>query len=176
MTGTLAAPTASVVIDDGREVTIRAIRPDDTVRLQALHRSLSARTMRLRFFAFIPELSMQQATHFTHVDHDDREAIVAEAHGDIVAVVRYDRLPDSDDAEVALLVRDDYQHHHLGTLMLNELVALAVAHGVRAFVAEVLPENHAVLAVMRAAGLTLGIRYEGGVCHVAAPLPSGVTS
>jgi RimJ/RimL family protein N-acetyltransferase len=171
MTEALAAPTASVVLDDGRSVTIRGIRADDTDRLRALHRSLSARTMRLRFFAYIPELPLSQAERFSHVDHDGREALVAEAvDGSIVAVVRYDRLPDSDDAEVALLVRDDYQRHHLGTLMLDELVMLALSHGITRFVAEVLPENGTVLGVMRHAGLPVTVTYGEGVCHVAAPL------
>jgi RimJ/RimL family protein N-acetyltransferase len=174
VTGTLIAPTASVVLDDGRTVTIRAIREDDTKALQALHRSLSARTMRLRFFAYIPELSLPQAEYFTHVDHDQREAIVAEAGGEIVAVVRYDRLPNSTQAEVALLVRDDYQRHHLGTLMLDELVVLATSHGITEFVADVLPENNAVLNLLRGVGLVLQVRYEDGICRVVSPLVPSV--
>lgn len=161
-----AAPSPdlmTVVLDDLRCVVIRLIRDDDAPRLQRLHTSLSERTNRLRFFAFVPELSDQQAAHFAGVDHDDREAIVGEVDGEIIAVARYDRLDTPEAAEIALLVRDDFQHHRLGTILLGELVALATSRGITRFIAQTLIERPDVLHAMRAIGLECTSRDSRGV-------------
>lgn len=153
----------TVVLDDLRRVVVRLIREDDAPRLQRLHARLSERTNRLRFFAVIPELSDHDAAYFAGVDHDNREAIVGEVDGEIVAVARYDRLDVPDAAEIALLVRDDYQHHRLGTILLGELVALATERGITRVIAQTLTERNDVLHSMRAVGLICTARESRGV-------------
>lgn len=177
MAETASGELMTVVLDDFRCVVVRVIGPEDAPRLQRLHARLSERTNRLRFFSYIPVLSEKQAAYFAGVDHHDREAVVAEADGEIVAVVRYDRLPREDAAEIAMLVRDDYQHHRLGPILLTQLVHIAALNGIRRVIAETLPENTDVLPALRTAGLRCAVCDHDGTRFITGEIvdPWGVT-
>ena len=62
---------------DGREIHIRPISPGDGDALVRFHQGLSDETTRLRFFVLHPELACTEVVYFTHVDHHDREALLA---------------------------------------------------------------------------------------------------
>lgn len=166
-------PAQEIALDDGRTVQVRSIRPDDTDDLIAMHRCLSPISVARRFFIPLPELSPAQADRFTHVDGSDRAALVAEIEqGELVAVVRYDRLPGTTDAEVAIVVQDDYQHHRLGTALLALLMVRARAEGITRFVANVLMENTAMFKVFRDVHLVGTTDLDHGVAHLVLPLPA----
>ena len=166
MTGT------SITLDDGTRLTLRPIDGDDTERLMAMHRRLSPGTVRRRFFAMLPELDPRQAHRFTHVDGTDRAAVVAVSEsGDLVGVARYDRFEGTTDAEVAVVVQDDHQHHGLGTALLTDLTRYARAHGIERFVADVLMENSPMFATFVDVGLVGTSEYRSGVAHLVMTLP-----
>ena len=85
---------------------------------------------------------------------------------DIVAVGRFDRLPGTDDAEVAFVVADEWQGHRVGTYLLEQLAHRARAEGITRFVAEMLSENHRMRQVFGRSGLLVGSATEAGVVHV----------
>src|SRR6516225_534868 len=91
--GGLRASSAHLTLPDGATVQMRAIRADDTERLRAFHARLSPDTIYLRFFSVVPVLMPHMAERLTHVDYENRMALVATTGaGDdeqIVAVVRY---------------------------------------------------------------------------------------
>ena len=104
---------------------VRPIRPDDAPMLIEFHEHLSPHSCYLRFFSFHPTLSATEVDRFTCVDYKDRLALVAETHDHLIAVGRYDRHVGTPEAEVAFVVADDYQHHGIGSLLLDELVRAA---------------------------------------------------
>jgi RimJ/RimL family protein N-acetyltransferase len=165
-----ATATGAVVLRDGTPVTIRPMRADDDHRLIDFHRQLSPESQRLRFFTPHPTLSATEVHWFTHVDGHQRVALVAEHDGDIVAVARYDRLPDTNDAEAAFVVRDDHQGHGICTLLLNRLASHAAHHGVGRFVAETLPDNTRMLHVFHNHSPAVTTRFTDGTVHVTVPL------
>jgi acyl-CoA synthetase (NDP forming)/GNAT superfamily N-acetyltransferase len=120
----------------------------------------------LRFFSALPTLSQQLLERFTHVDYVDRMALVALLGDQIVAVARYDRIPGSEEGEVAFLVDDAHQGRGLATLLLEHLAAAAKEAGIRRFVAETLPHNRRMLGVFRAAGWRLDRTFAEGVVRV----------
>jgi GNAT superfamily N-acetyltransferase len=130
----------------------RPIQPDDAVALVQFHQRLSSRSIRLRYFYPHLELRPAEVAHLTCVDGVDRVALVVEHDGEIVAVGRYDRLDDPSEAEVAFVVADDYQHHGIATMLLQELAVRARRAGIRSLRAEVLAENATMLSVFRSAG------------------------
>ncbi|HVC13958.1 MAG TPA: GNAT family N-acetyltransferase [Acidimicrobiales bacterium] len=153
-------------IRNGEVVHVRPIRPDDGAMLVAFHALLSPQSIYLRFFNFHPVLSAREVERFTNVDYVDRLALVVLAAGRLVAVGRYDRLAGTDDAEVAFLVEDDYQHQGIGTLLADELARAARARGVRGFVADTLAENVGMLEMFRATGFPVRSGFEEGVVKV----------
>jgi len=147
--------------DEGLRYHVRPIRPDDAARLVAFHRQLSPHSVYMRFFTFHPTLTDAEVTRFTTVDYVDRLALVATVGDRLIAVGRFDRAPGANEAEVAFVVADEYQHHGIGSLLLDELARAAWQRGVEVFRADTLAENSAMLEVFRHAGfpVTSGIEY-----------------
>ena len=152
------------------DVTVRPIEPDDVDRLLAFHAQLSIDTTYLRFFSVHPRLSDAEVHRFTHVDHHDREAIVAMDDNEIVGVARFDQLGDGR-AEAAFVVRDDWQNHGVGHTLIVRLARRAQEEGVRQLVAETMANNARMLAVFRGAGLVERASFRDGVMWVELDLP-----
>jgi RimJ/RimL family protein N-acetyltransferase len=163
---------ATVSLRDGSIVDLLPMTPDEEARLLRFHARLSPGTTKRRFFSVHPELTPEELHRFTHVDHDRRDAIIAVAEGEIVAVARFDRLDSGSDAEVAFVVVDDWQGRGLGTALFSRLAARARELGVSRFVAQTLPYNAPMLAVFRHAGLPITERFAGGVVDVVLELGS----
>jgi GNAT superfamily N-acetyltransferase len=83
------------------------------------------------------------------VDHDRNAAIVAAGpDGGLVGVARYGTLPGADEAEIALVVEDGWQHRGLGTILLSALLEHAERRGITRFLAHVLADNQRMLRLI----------------------------
>lgn len=154
------------MLTDGGTVHIRPIDPSDAAALVDFHSRLSDDSVYLRFFSPKPTLSPKEVERFTHVDHHDRVALVADLGDHLVGVARYDRHPGTDEAEVAFVVTDAHQGRGIGTALLEHLAAAARERGVTRFGAETLPHNRRMLDVFRSAGFDERTRFDHGVTHV----------
>lgn len=154
-----------VTLRCGGIVLVRPIRPDDTERLQAFHARLSPESIAFRYFHPVPVLSPEWVERLTHVDYEDRMALVATIGGgadeQMIAVVRYERIGPTT-AEVAFLVEDRWQGHGIATQLLYHLAAHAVRHGFITFVAEIMSTNTAMRDLVRLAGFPFTTKYETG--------------
>ena len=150
-------------LDDGIEVSVRPIEPDDASALAAFHEGLSERTQIRRFLGAKPHLSDADLHRFTHIDRQRRMAVVAERDGLIVGVARYEALgPTEPVVEVAFVLADAYQGHGLGTRLCRLIAELAREAGFREATASMLPSNAAMLGAIRAAGFAPVQRLEAG--------------
>jgi acyl-CoA synthetase (NDP forming)/RimJ/RimL family protein N-acetyltransferase len=156
---------ADVLLSDGGAVHLRPITPEDGPAVLALHSRFSERTRYLRYFSPYPRIPQRDLTRFTTVDHADREAFVVALGDRLVAIGRYDRIS-SDEAEVAFVVEDAHQGRGIGSVLLEHLAAAAAEHRIRRFVAEVLPENGAMMRIFTDAGYVPQRTYEDGVVHL----------
>ena len=147
---------------DGSPVHLRPIRPDDGTALVAFHEDLSSRAVYRRFFFTHPHLSPAEVERFTHVDYVDRVAFVAEIDDRLVAVGRYERVPDTAEAEVAFVVADEHQHRGFGTLLLEHLADVAWGHGITEFVAQTMADNRDMVGVFLASGFPVAVSSEQG--------------
>jgi acetyl coenzyme A synthetase (ADP forming)-like protein len=161
---------SDAVLADGGTVHIRPIRPDDEDALLSLYERLSSDSIYLRFFSPVSAPTAQQLERLTMIDYDERMALVAELGDDVVAVSRYDRLNQPDEAEVAFTVQDDQQGRGLGTLMLEHLAGIARSQGITKFVASTLPHNRKMLDVFRNAGFDVNRQFAEGVVELAFPI------
>ena len=155
-----------VVLSDGGTVHVRPILPTDDERLVTFHAGLSPDTVYRRFFGAHPRLSAKEIQHFTNVDYRNRLALVALQGDQLVAVARFDRRTDSDEAEVAFVVSDAFQRRGVGTLLLEHLATAARHRGIVRFEADTLAQNSAMLAVFRDAGFEARRTWEEGVVRV----------
>ncbi|MBW8484855.1 bifunctional acetate--CoA ligase family protein/GNAT family N-acetyltransferase [Actinomadura parmotrematis] len=168
---------ADVVLTDGGTAHLRPIRPADAELLRVFYARLSAETIYYRFFSPRPTLSEREIAHFTTVDYDRRVALIATVGEEMIAVVRYDRLPKRPGtAEVAFLVEDAHQGRGVGPVLLEHIAAAARERGLQRFVASVLPDNRRMTRVFREAGYRAEQRFEDGVIELVLDLEPTETS
>ncbi len=153
-------------------VVFRPMRAEDAPWLNRFHERLSRETTRLRFFNLHPHLTPRELERFTHVDHRDREAIVAWCDDEIIGVGRFERLGEPNAAEVAFVVADEWQGRGIGTQLLQQLITHARRRGITELRAETLPENDRMQRLFRDSGLPVTRRWHDGVVHMALDLTS----
>ena len=165
-----AGPTVFGVVvrlEDGLEVLIRPIRPDDKPLLAAGMQHLSEHSAYQRFL--VPKRSLTEAElqYLTDVDFRDHVAFVAvrpEEPDVLVGVGRWIRIPqDPEVAEIAFVVADDLQHRGLGTALAEALADAARERGVRRFVATMLPDNLAAHRLFARVAQERSVTAEGTV-------------
>ena len=152
-------------LSSGVEITFHVVRPDDARALQRLHARCSERTIYLRFFGTLKELSYQQAQYFASTDGVDHLGLVAldpEDQNEIIAVVRYARQPGGKRAEYAALAEDRWQGQGIGSSLTRRLIEEARGNGVRSFYALVKGANKRMLNVLRQLDLLEQERLEDG--------------
>jgi RimJ/RimL family protein N-acetyltransferase len=160
---------SSFILDDGTQIHFRPIHPTDLPGMKDLFYALSQQTLYYRFMQAIQRVPQRQIQNFVFVDHRNDVAIVGtltEAQGEeIVAVARYFLDPKTNRAEVAFIVRDDWQRRGIGSHLLRVLTTTARRNGIHGFTAEVLKENKGMQAVFQKSGLKVTSRLNEGVYH-----------
>jgi RimJ/RimL family protein N-acetyltransferase len=134
-----------VRLDNGVDVEIRPIRPDDKALLADGVRHLSERSAYQRFLSPKHKLAAGELRYLTEVDFRDHVAFVAVPADEpevLVGVGRWVRLAsDPEIAEIAFVVADALQRCGLGTALGEALADAARERGVKRFVATMLPDN-----------------------------------
>jgi RimJ/RimL family protein N-acetyltransferase len=165
-----------LALRDGLCVPVRGIRAEDAPALQRLVERSSERSIQLRFFGPLKNLSDESARHFADVDGEDRFALVAldpEDPDEIVAVVRYEREGDTGAAEYAALVEDRFQGRGLGIGLTRRLIEAARENGIVRLHAMVMRENIGMLSLLRSLHLPEREHWQDGAEHVEVDLEPG---
>jgi len=164
---------------DGVCVRVREIRLEDAAALRRLVVRSSERSVELRFFGPMRELSEEKARRFAEVDGRDRFALVAldpEDEDEIVGVVRYERVRGTDEAEYAALVEDRFQGRGLGIGLTRRLIEAARERGIERLQALVLRENRGMLSLLRSLEFPERKRRENGLEHIEIDLGPGAAA
>jgi RimJ/RimL family protein N-acetyltransferase len=159
----------SLTLSDGTRVPLRSIRAEDAEALQRLVGRSSDRSVELRFFGPLKELSDEMARRFSDLDGKDRFALVAldpENLEEIVGVVRYARERGTEGAEYAALIEDKFQGKGLGIGLTRRLVAAARENGLGCLHAMVMRENARMLGLLRSLDLPERKRWQDGAERV----------
>jgi GNAT superfamily N-acetyltransferase len=168
-----------LALRDGTCVPVRGIRTEDAGALQRLVGRSSERSIQLRFFGPLKELSDENARHFADVDGEDRFALVAldpEDPDEIVAVVRYEREGEAGTAEYAALVEDGFQGRGLGSGLTRRLIEAARENGIGQLHAMVMRENTGMLSLLRSLDLPERKHWQDGAEHVEVDLQPGTAA
>ncbi len=170
---TLLAETGRsyALLADGTTMTIRPAGPGDYEAVKRLHEAMSPGNLYFRFFSMSRVAGEREARRVCRQASPDLGALVGLLGDELVGVVSYELIPGSDAAEVAMAVADGRHGRGIATLLLEHLVSLADARGVKVFTAEVLPGNSAVLQVLGDAGLAVRRRSGNGVVELSMSIP-----
>jgi acetyltransferase len=146
---------------DGNKIVIRPIRPEDEPLMVKFHETLSDRSVYLRYFCSLSlsrRVAHERLLRICFGDYDREMALVAEikdaATGEhkIMGVGRLSKLHAGNEAEVAVLVSDQYQKLGLGYELLRRVVDIARDEKLREVSAEMLNDNVAMQIIMKRLG------------------------
>jgi acetyl coenzyme A synthetase (ADP forming)-like protein len=156
---------SDVVLRDGSTMRFHPPQPADAPALLEFFRGLSDRSLFLRFHGH-PPVDERLVQPVLAPDWLERGALVGTKDGQVVALASYVRLRDARTAEVAFAVADEFQGRGIAMRLLERLASLAAAVGVDEFVAEVMPDNVAMLRVFAEAGFEERRLLDGGTTEV----------
>ena len=147
----------------GVEVTIRPIRPEDELLMVEFHRTLSDRSVYLRYFgllSFEKRTMHERLRRVCFIDYDREIALVADLKNrggkhQILGVGRLIKEHGVDEAEFAILISDPWQGKGLGTELLNLLVQIGRKEHLHRIIGHISPENTTMKQVSEEAGFKL---------------------
>ncbi len=149
---------SSWTMKDGADVVIRPIRSEDEPLMVHFHGTLSDSSVYLRFFhaeKLDSRVAHDQLIRKCFIDYDREMALVVDrtdsqtGQHELLGVGRLTRQRSSEDAELAVLVTDRWQRAGLGTELVRRLLDIARTEKVHRIIAHTLPENQAMLKVLR---------------------------
>jgi len=166
-------PGVFALLADGATAEIRAATPDDLDAVRGMHQAMSPENLYLRFFSLSKNAAEQEARRLCRPagPGPDHAALLACLDGKVVGAASYEPAGTPGEAEVAFAVTDGMHGRGVATLLLEHLVSLARIRHLRAFTAQTLAENSAMLRVFADAGLDVRRRWADGVVELTIPIP-----
>ena len=147
----------TLALEDGGEMRIRPIRPEDEPLLREMFRHMSAEDVRLRFLTAMKEMPHALAARLTQIDYDREMALIAlDEVGGMDGVARFSADADNARAEFAVAVRSDRKRHNLGRVLMTYLLEIAHRRGIGEIYGDVAAENAPMIAFCRALGFVIG--------------------
>jgi len=139
-------------LNDGTDIVIRPIRPEDAEIEQAFIRGLSPESRYFRFMNSIHELSLEMLVRFTQIDYHNEMALVAIHQGEDgeeeIGVARYMTNPDKKTCEFAIVVSDKWQGKGIARLLMDKLIDIARNRSLEVMEGQVLANNYRMLELM----------------------------
>jgi acetyltransferase len=145
-------------------VTLRPIRPEDEPLMIQFHKTLSEKSVYLRYFHMVKlsqRIAHDRLTRLCYLDYDREMALVADYHNpetdthEILACARLSKLHGTNDAEFAMLVSDQYQCKGVGTELLKRLLQVGRDEKLTRICAEILADNHGMQRVCEKLGFKI---------------------
>jgi acetyltransferase len=123
-----------IIIKDGREVLLRAIRPEDEPIEEAMFAGLSDQSLYFRFLGYKPQVTHDFLSRLTQIDYDREMAIIAEVEDGglkkMAGVARIIAEAWGETAEFAILLADDWQGQGklLTAVCMHQLILPGLIH------------------------------------------------
>jgi acetyltransferase len=155
-----------VRLNDGCNVTLRPIRPDDERKWISMLDSCSPETIHNRFGGLVHHFDHSFAIRFCFIDYDREIAIVAEVDTDagkqLIGVARLVSFGDHR-ASLSFLVSDRWQRRGLALQLTGMCMDVARKWQIVEIVAETTADNHAARDILRALDFCEAVADDGVV-------------
>jgi len=156
---------------EGRELTLRPIKPEDTQQHLRFLQMLSPEDIRMRVFHTRRYIAPSELARLTQIDYEREMAFIAEGHtasgtSETLGVVRAVTDPENAVAEYGIIVRSDIKSRGLGRLLFEKVIRYCRSRGTQTLVGDVLRENSRMLDLARQLGFEAERSEEPGVMRV----------
>jgi RimJ/RimL family protein N-acetyltransferase len=150
----------------GLTVLLRPMKISDEPLVKDLFYSLSDQSLYERFISARKDMPHARLQEFVIIDYTKQMSILAiirDGEKEVaIGLGQYVINADSHTAEVAFVVRDDYQGKGVGTELLTYITYLGKRNGLLGFTAEVLQENQKMLHLFEKMGFEIESRGTEG--------------
>lgn len=165
-----AAPGRMITTRSGRVVRLREGTPDDLPLLDELAAQLSPETRQRRWFVPISPEGVARLWRLMFQSCPAQTLVVAElpgARAELIAAAQlaYNQMQPGC-AEVAMVVRDDYQRDGIGSGVARLIGQIAQARGLRQLTATALAQNSGVAQLLRSLNVSSRSIRRGGETEI----------
>jgi len=149
---------------DGTPILIRPILPEDEPMMAKFHAALSESSVQSRYFGLVKleeRIAHERLVHMCFNDYDREIAIIGVRNSpetkedEIIGVGRLIKAHEVSEAEFAMVLRDQWQGHGLGTQFMRLLLDIGRKEGVDQIFGHILPDNYAMQRVCKNLGYKL---------------------
>jgi RimJ/RimL family protein N-acetyltransferase len=155
-----------LVLRDGSEINIRLLFHGDKQAYIDMFNSLSKETKTLRYHYVKLDMSEQEAEEYCNLNLDNEIALIAERREQnstrIAGIGRYDRIGDSQVAEISFLVDDRDQGQGICTHLLKDLTGIAKERGIKRFIGILTNKNVIMLDILKKFRPDMGMDIDCG--------------
>ena len=152
---------------NGLELLLRPVKISDEPLLKEFFYSLSDKSLYRRFISSRMDMPHERLQEYTIIDYTKEMVILAinkkDKKDEILGLGQYSIYENSLTAEVAFLVKDEWQNMGIGMELLSYLTYLAKKQGLSGFTAEVLRENTAMLHLFESMGFDIDKQSDSGM-------------
>ncbi|MEJ2256644.1 MAG: bifunctional acetate--CoA ligase family protein/GNAT family N-acetyltransferase [Woeseiaceae bacterium] len=153
-----------VQLNDGTDIIIRPIRPEDAESEAQFVRELSDESKYFRFMNTFQELSQEMLVRLTQIDYHNEMALVALTgegrDATQVGVARYTTNTDKKSCEFAIVVADDWAGRGIGRQLMQNLMAIARDRELDVMEGQVISSNARMLKLMTSLGFSTSVDPE----------------
>ncbi len=148
-----------VKLNDGTEVTLRPIKPEDETLWLEMLGNCSRETIYQRFRYFFFWNSHEVAIRYCFIDYSREIAIVAEVvikgQKQLIGVGRIVADPDHETVEYAVLVPEAWQNKKLGSLLTDFCMDISAGWRLKKVVAQTTTDNQRMINVFKKHGFNI---------------------
>src|ERR1700741_3045785 len=148
---------------------LATLERSDSALVGQMFRLLSAQSIYWRFFSPMSRPDLLQRS-VQQLDHRDREAVGAVVGGPLVGIAQYVRRPGEKQAQLAIVIVDDWQRQGLGTRMVAALAHRALEEGIDSFAVDIQGDNYGALRLFTRVAPGARVTYSAGVGEGVIPL------
>jgi acetyltransferase len=164
-----------IQLNDGTDIVIRPIRPEDAEIEAKFVRDLSSEARYFRFMSSLQELSQEMLVRFTQIDYHNEMALIAvrsdDAGEEQIGVARYMTNLDKKSCEFALAISDQWQGKGIAHHLMRNLMEIARDRDLESIEGLVLSKNSRMLDLVTSLGFQVSNDPEDRTVKlVAAPL------
>lgn len=145
-------------LQNGTEVHLRPIRPEDEPKLVQFHKELSQETVRQRYLKAVhydERVAHERLLRICFNDYDREIAIVVEKDLEILGIIRLSKVPGTSDAMFSMTVKDKWQNQGIGTKLMGKILQIAREEKVKHIAAYMLQENSQMQKLVKKYGFRL---------------------
>lgn len=158
-------PTHYVIdteLKDETEIVIRPIYPEDESLIIQFYKEVSEKSLRQRYlknFHFDELVAREKLIKICYIDYDREITLVVEPKHEknkreIIAIARFSKLINSNDATYSLLVKDKWHNKGIGKQLLKHIIKIAKEEKVDNLVSQMYEDNYPMIELCKSLGFT----------------------